>query len=464
MNQEQKQKVLAQLDPFWKLDIDKRITEVYKDYTDLSSIAVGYYSVSELSQYSKKVISQLGQVLETPFSNILPFQYQFQNDFGNGNLGDDLSTMNANIEANNFSEAVIVLARLVYYQVANGFWEKVLEKDDTKRFTQIVEMENKLKLISAQLAKSVETNKTLLESLKKEKENLETLVSTKKKELGEIEGLLPTARNNSEELNRLLNTSTATNESINSLLTQQTTNLDAITKRIDEEKTSFSAFQKDIKELKDLFNAEIENGEKKNIEFNAMLLSVTENSNTFKERITVLNELIGKEGAVRLFNTFNDRKKDLDSPVKRWAWIVIGTGVAALFLIIGIFTNFFGCISTMPMPTNVDWQFLVINSLKSTPIMIVLFFTIKQYIRERTFQEEYAFRSAIALTVQAYGDISGSKKEELILHAVTTIYSLPSMMKEKSNGIFNLRSTILSDTMKELNETVKNLKKLSNNQ
>lgn len=459
MNQEQKQRVLAQLDPFWKLDIDKRIAEVYKDYTDLSSIAVGYYTVSELSQYSKKAISQLGQVLETPFSNILPFQYQFQNDFGNGNLGDDLTNMNALIEANNFADAVNILTRLVYYQVANGFWDKVLEKDDKKRFAQVVEMESKLTLISEQLTKSIETNKSLLESLKTEKENLETLVSTKKKELGEIEGLLPTARNNSEELNRLLNTSTATNESINSLLTQQNTNLDTITKKIEEEKTVYTAFQKDIKELKELFNTEIENGGKKNIEFDKMLASVLEQSKTFDKQILVLNELIGKEGAVRLFNTFNDRKKDLDAPVKRWAWIVILTGVAALILIIGIFTNFFGLIPTMKMPDTIDWQFLVINSLKSTPIMIVLFFTIKQYVRERTFQEEYAFRSAIALTVQAYGDISGSKKEELILQAVSTIYSLPSMMKDKPNSLFGYRSKILTDTIKELNETVKTLKK-----
>lgn len=459
MNQEQKQRVLAQLDPFWKLDIDKRIAEVYKDYTDLSSIAVGYYTVSELSQYSKKVISQLGQVLETPFSNILPFQYQFQNDFGNGNLGDDLTNMNALIEANNFTDAVNVLTRLVYYQVANGFWDKVLEKDDKKRFAHIVEMESKLNLASELLNKNIETNKTLLESLKAEKENLETLVSTKKKELGEIEGLLPTARNNSEELNRLLNTSTATNESINGLLTQQNTNLDTITKKIEEEKTVYTAFQKDIKELKELFNTEIENGGKKNIEFDKMLASVLEQSKTFDKQILVLNELIGKEGAVRLFNTFNDRKKDLDAPVKRWAWIVIGTGVAALLLIIGIFTNFFGLITTMPMPQSIDWQFLVINSLKSTPIMIVLFFTIKQYVRERTFQEEYAFRSAIALTVQAYGDISGSKKEDLILQAVSTIYSLPSMMKDKPTSFFGYRSKTLTDTMKEINETLKTIKK-----
>jgi transposase-like protein len=269
---------------------------------------------------------------------------------------------------------------------------------------------------------------------------------------------LPTARNNTDEINKLLNTSTATNESINSLLSQQNTNLDTISKKIEEEKTVYSDFQKEIKDLKELFNLEIENSERKNIEFDKMLASVLEQSKTFASKILVLNELIGKEGAVRLFNTFNDRKLELEKPVKHWAYIVISTGIIALFLIIGIFTNFFGLFESMKMPDKIDWQFLVINSLKSTPIMIVLFFTIKQYIRERTFQEEYAFRSAIALTVQAYGDISGSKKEELILQAVTTIYSLPSMMKEKSNSFFGYRSKILTDTMKELNETVKTMR------
>lgn len=457
MNQEQKQRVLAQLDPFWKLDIDKRIAEVYKDYTDLSSIAVGYYTVNELSQYSKKVISQFGQVLETPFSNILPFQYQFQNDFGNGNLGDDLTNLNAYIEANNFAEAVNVLTRLVYYQVANGFWDKVLEKDDKKRFAHIVEMESKLNLVSEQLAKNIETNKAILESLKTEKENLELLVTTKKKELAEIEGLLPSARNNSDEINKLLNTSTATNESINGLLTQQETKLTDITKKFDEEKVSYTTFQSEIKELKELFNSEIKSSTKKNTDFDAILLSVTEKSKTFEDRIAVLNELIGKEGAEKLFNTFNDRRNALDKPVSRWANIVFGTGIIALALIVGIFTNFFGLV--VGLPTNVDWHYLLINSIKSLPVMIVLLFTIKQYVRERTFQEEYAFRSAIALTVQAYGDIAGTKKEELIMKAITTIYSLPSMMKEKSNSFFGYRSKILTDTMKEMNETLKTLKK-----
>jgi hypothetical protein len=89
--------------------------------------------------------------------------------------------------------------------------------------------------------------------------------------------------------------------------------------------------------------------------------------------------------------------------------------------------------------------------------MIVLYFAIKQYIRERSYQEEYAFRSAIALTVQAYGDIAGSKKEELISKAVENIYNMPTMMKE-SNGLFSFKTRQLAEILKELNETIKNVK------
>jgi hypothetical protein len=169
----------------------------------------------------------------------------------------------------------------------------------------------------------------------------------------------------------------------------------------------------------------------------------------------VLNELIGKEGAVKLFSTFNDRKTELEKPVKRWANIVFTTGAIALVLIGCVFTNFFGYVGDSPK--EVDWHYLIINSLKSMPVMIVLFFTIKQYAKERSFQEEYAFRSAIALTIQAYGDIAGKNKEDLISKAVESIYAMPTIMKEKSS-IFTLRNTHLAETIKELNETLKNIK------
>ncbi|MEO6168498.1 MAG: hypothetical protein ABIO98_13345, partial [Chitinophagales bacterium] len=121
-NQSNKDQVIALLQPFWDLDIDKRIADAYKDSPDLEIVVVGHYTVSEISVYSKKMISQLGQVLDTAFANILPYEYQFNNDFGNGNLKDDVTTLNTSIGANDFATASTVLSRLVYYQVVNGFW------------------------------------------------------------------------------------------------------------------------------------------------------------------------------------------------------------------------------------------------------------------------------------------------------------------------------------------------------
>ena len=210
-----------------------------------------------------------------------------------------------------------------------------------------------------------------------------------------------------------------------------------------------------MKDLKDSYKTEIDTTTKKNADFEKLLTSVQDRSSTFDQRLLVLNELIGKEGAVKLFSTFNDRKIELEKPVKRWANIVFTTGGIALVLIVGVFTNFFGYVGGFP--TSIDWHYLIINSLKSLPVMIVLFFTIKQYAKERSFQEEYAFRSAIALTIQAYGDIAGKNKDDLISKAVASIYAMPTIMKEKSS-FFSFRSKHLTDSIKELNETVKNIK------
>jgi hypothetical protein len=455
MTPEHKQNIIPLLDDFWKLEVEKRIAEVYKDYQDLTSIYIGYYSVLEFGEYSKKAISQIGQLLQSKMFSILPFQYQFQNDFGAGNLRDDLANFNSYVSSNDFNNAVTHLYRLVYYLVQNGFWQKE-EPLDRKRENQIIEeLKTKLSVVIEQIDKNVDTNKKLIDELNIEKNTLTTLIATKNQELSEISNLLPTARTHSDEITRLLTNSTDTNQQITGLLNQQNANLETIKERIKEEKDVFDEFSTDLKQLKESYTEQIGITAKHNATFEKQLETILDKSKTFDERIKVLNELIGKEGAVKLFNTFNDRKKELEEPVKNWAKVVFGTGIFALALIIGIFTNFFGFVGGYP--TAIDWHYLLINSLKSVPVMIVLYFAIKQYVRERSYQEEYAFRSAIALTVQAYGDIAGSKKEELISKAVENIYNMPTMMKER-NVFFSFKTRQLTETLKELNETIKNVK------
>jgi len=455
MTLEHKQSILPQLDEFWKLDIDKRVAEVYKDYQDLKTVYIGYYSVIEFTEFSKKAIGQLGQILHSKLFSVLPFQYQFQNDFGAGNLRDDVSNFISFCTSNDFNSAVGQLYRLVYYQVQNGLWDKDQPIDKKKKNEIIDELENKLQLIAEKLKLNADLNQQLIAELQAEKTSITQLVTTKNTELSEISNLLQTARTHSEEITRLMTISTDSNQQIIGLINQQNSNLEAVNLKLEEERGVYENFQKDLKDLKDSYKTEIDTSTKKNIDFEKLLISVQDRSSTFDQRLLVLNELIGKEGAVKLFSTFNDRKIELEKPVKRWANIVFATGSIALVLIVGVFTNFFGWVGSLP--TSVDWHYLIINSLKSLPVMIVLFFTIKQYSKERSFQEEYAFRSAIALTIQAYGDIAGKNKEDLISKAVASIYAMPTIMKEKSS-FFSFRSKHLTDSIKELNETIKNIK------
>ncbi len=456
MTPDNRQMILPLIEKYKGIELEKKIAETYKNYQDLKTVFIGQYSVTDYVSFSNKAFSIIEQILNSELFSILPFSYQFQNEFGGGNIRDDIANYNAYISQNDFSSATTFLYRIVYYCVQSGLWERQIPLQIETKKKEIENIRSEL-LINAEKNKiNIEENIKLKNELHQEKENLTQLIITKNQELSEIANLLTSARLNSDEISKLLINSTTANQQIIGLLNQQESNIKTVKEYIKEEKNSFDEFQKELKILKEKFIEEVENSIKQNSSFEKHLENVISKSKTFEDRLNVLNELIGKEGAVKLFNTFNDRKKELSSPVKTWAWLVFITGISSLAIIIGIFTNFFGLVGGYP--TSIDWHYLLINSLKSTPIMVVLYFAISQYVKERNYQEEYAFRSAIALTVQAYSDIAGTKKEDLIFKAVEGIYSMPSMMKEK-NGLFNFNKNQLTDLLKELNETIKNLKK-----
>ncbi|RTY79171.1 hypothetical protein EKL97_13105 [Flavobacterium sp. LS1P28] len=122
---------------------------------------------------------QLGQILQSKLFSILPFQYQFQNDFGAGNLRDDLSSFLAHCAGNDFNSAVGFLYRLVYYQVQNGVWDKEQPIDKKKKMEIVDELESRLLLISEKLNQNIELNNKLISELETKKNNITQLIATK---------------------------------------------------------------------------------------------------------------------------------------------------------------------------------------------------------------------------------------------------------------------------------------------
>ncbi|HET6993002.1 MAG TPA: hypothetical protein VFJ43_16840, partial [Bacteroidia bacterium] len=232
-------------------------------------------------------------------------------------------------------------------------------------------------------------------------------------------------------------------------------------KKMEEDTIIFDGHKKTQNELEEGLRQKTEDFQKQNATFTEILKFVESKKGFFDERLKYLDELIGKEAAAQMFKTFDARKKELDKPVKRWENIVFVTSGATLILIIGIFTNFFGLLGTTSVTVN--WEYLLISSIKTVPAIILLYFTIRQYVKERTYQEEYAFRSAVALTVLAYANLLSSdsdkksNKDAMIMESVLRIYKSPTAIREKQGSIFSFRTKPLNETMKTMTDLVQKL-------
>lgn len=458
MNKQQAQSILDLVDSLKNLPIAQLLAEQYPE-EDLENVVIDDIDASTFLNYTKRAYKQLESELKNGDPLLLPIQYSIHNDVGNGNhnLQSILQSLANNIKSQNFAQAAIFLKRLISYQIANNFWDKSRLKVHNANTIKVQELKDKLDVVSKSLEQKLKSFENLKGNLENEKKDIQNFTVTKKEELQTITNQLQTAQKSTEEIRNLLNESTKVEGSINAINQTQNRKLEEIEKNLEEERLAFKEFEKETHQLTENFKQEHEEAQVKNKYFKALLERVKKDSETFEERIGVLDELIGKEGAIQLFRTFKDRKEELNKPVNFWTWVVITTSLAGFFLILCIFTNFFGKLGG-GYPTTIDWQFLLLNSLKSVPIIILIYFTIRQYVKERTFQEEYAFRSAIALTIQAYSELVGTKKDDLILEAVSNIYSLPTSMKEKQIINFNSSHKLLAEVLKELNETIKSIK------
>ena len=173
----------------------------------------------------------------------------------------------------------------------------------------------------------------------------------------------------------------------------------------------------------------------------------------FEERNKYLDELIGREVGASLFETFKQRKGELTHPVAFWKWTVPVMTVATIIWIFFLF-NGLGEIKDI----NQRWEFIAINTLKSMPVLLLLLFSISQYVKERHFQEEYAFKSAVALTIDAYANRlkDDANKDKFIADAVLEVYHSPIEKKVPKDDA-KYKASI--ETLKALADTVKEIVK-----
>jgi hypothetical protein len=288
------------------------------------------------------------------------------------------------------------------------------------------------------------------------KEELQNLVKQKNQELQQIANNLQTANSNTNQIAQLLNNSTSTNEKINGVLNQQNQNLDTQKKKGETQDAYFKEQSETFTNLESSLDGKIKEVENQIADFKIQLEFVEGKQEFFEERNNYLDELIGREVGASLFETFKQRKVELEKPVSKWLWIVIAMAVLTFGAILIIFTNAFGYLGDIP--SEISTIRLITNSIKTLPFFFLLFYAVAQYNKERNFQEEYAFKSAVALTIKAYSDIieKDELKDELIVNSVSGIFKSPTIYKSKKTKEDN---TIMSTAKDLLNTALEVMKK-----
>jgi hypothetical protein len=444
MNASQISTLEAALQKIEEIDVNAKISTVFVGQ-DLEAVRIAQYSVPDFVAIIKRIITQLSNELVAN-GFYLPIGYSVEANTVN-NLQNDitslLNTLNSPSQQT-LSTLAGTIDRLVNYQISFGFWDKSTRKIHSASEVRIKELETKLSYVAEQLKQNLAKQEVAIKQLDGEKDKLTLFTSQKQQELQQIASNLQSTNTSNQQISQLLTTATATNGKIETVQKTQETNLAEQKKKFEDQTKVFDILNKTYEAQRSSIDEKIETVDQQIGKFNKHLEFVESKTAYFEERNTYLDSLIGREVGASLFETFKQRKTELEKPVRRWLCIVIVASVLTFVAVLAIFTNFFHFKEVITF----DWQNVVINGLKSSPFFFLLFYSIAQYNKERHYQEEYAFKSAVALTIKAYADVVEAQelKDNLIVKSVTEVYRTPHPDKGKrSKG----DSSIL-DTAKDL--------------
>ncbi|AMM53010.1 hypothetical protein TH61_16340 [Rufibacter sp. DG15C] len=434
------------METFKGLDLLELVSKAYPDMASLESNLISKFTVSDYLNISERVFIQLEKEIDSPDALILPATFS-STDMGNNNILNILDSHLSYIQNLQFQNSENTLLWLAQYQLQNGFYGKSKYKVHDANALKLKKASDEISLQAQKLKQLEEEQRKLIKQLNDQKKDLSDFQTQKQNELQQITSNLSAANTNTNQIQQLLNSSTQANSQVNSIAEQVQkeklrvdTTSDELNKTYDKHRGEFtdliSRMATKEKEFIDQY-----------VDFEAKLGFVESKHSYFEDRNTYLDNLIGREVGASLFETFKQRKTELFKPLELWRYAVGAVGLLAVLAIFAVFTNFFGLSGTSnPILT---WEAIFVNTLKTLPFFFLLYYTISQYNKERNFQEEYAFKSAVALTIKAYSDVlkDDTNKDALILKAVYGVYRSPIQNGSKPSREVNSATDMVKEVV-----------------
>lgn len=398
--------------------IDQYIIGKFPD-TPLENVMFGNYNSLEFKKIYKNIINRFEALMQSNMALMLPTSY-YTNGSGNNIVGVLRDLVNSISDKNN--QGIFNCVRYIFeYCIQFGNWEKNITYKPEISQENIDSIAGEIKLIQTKLEQ--ENNKLirLIEEYSKSKNELDYKITQATEFYNTIKAKAKDANEYDTSIRSYLSSSEANKNTIETLKTnianleqKITENIEDYKKRFEDVVTQNTRSLSLIREAEDL------------------------QKNILSQKQEVEN-LIGAAADGSLGTHFRERKNQIQKNVFTFGMLAIYSLIATAVWVFIVFYGF--------DINNSDWVHFVINILRTSPAWFLVWWLISRYSKERKLQEEYAFKSAIAMTMREHskllkatdsGDVDKRDSQQImLLKALDNIYSPPDTKQSKEGDNIN---------------------------
>jgi hypothetical protein len=430
MNNDQIRQTIRILDEIDRINIEEQLIKQFPN-AEPDCILAQDFTRAQFVTLTRRVAGQLRAELSDDGGRFLPVIFSWEyNGFANRHLINTLQEFSSHVQSSSWDGAIALLHLLVGYQIYCGFWDR-----SSKRLHSLGKLKRQ-ELASGALLQ-IEALKMATSEAKANGQTLGEAVGRIETHSSEIGSLLENARSQGQQMTELL-TKGAT----------ESGKLEEIVKAQDNHKRVTEEFLLKI----DARNVEFERAVKAADE---QLTRTKEVWAWIKEKEALVNEIAGTAAAGLLGQKFEARRKELGTVCNWWlGGLAVALAVSAAWL--WLTHKYFHIDGVM------FWAQLASNFGLMLPALFLVLFVAAQYLKERNFQEEYAFRASVAMTLKAFADeMAGENTErnQVLRETIAKLYQMPNGLLAKNDENPASVSKAVTEFLKGTTELVKEVKK-----
>jgi len=460
MTEEIKQDILINIETILNLDISKRFLIKYENFEnspflDQSKFIEFEFKVRHSCVRMKEVLnSKYGDYIQ----HTVPYTFAIGDPVRTINIQSDFSSLCSHLITDYFDFAITHLEFIVYYLVSLNLWNKASDEENYFKVESFVKARAQYEL---NILESNDLTKKLRDSI----DNLETFST-------DLNAKLLVIDNHLSEISVKESDATTSKSNIEKIQIQVEGLRDNVLIIKDQINDELQRTKKEI-EIKSLdydqivvkINERLSEILKSNKEISDKQIEV---SHYMKLAEDLYNSLMSKKENIDLLQQFSsdkalgarfhERKVEIEKSVKFWKW-------SSLAVLLGSVTWSGIVFKYFAYDSDIAWLDFLVNSIKTIPPYFILGFAVNQYRKERNFQEEYAFKSAISMTLTAYSNMLGQSEEnknnaqiEMLQNSISSIYTQPRVHTESNRPFFSFNSKDVSESLKQLVEAIKTVK------